>query len=425
MVILQKLEELIKKRETLFLFVLFLFSFVVRLIYLIYIRGEANVYLGDEYCFGQVAYNLLQGKGFVLEGNFYPSRLPLNTLVAYLFIKVFGYSIFKIHILSTFLASFVAPAVYKLADKIAGSKFVALLSAVYAAVYPFFVHEASFLDTENIFIPVFLIYLVYLIKIIYEKGVATVKNYLISGFLLGILLLTRGTLSMFLPFLTLFLLLIKWPLRQVVFFLALKIIVIAVVVAPWSYYLSKGVGEFAIFTKGTNAALLGSTNEIVLNDKKLAGSWVNLERDYPEELLRIESELVSRGIVNASEATKVLMIATDNLAKMPWLMLNKAKGLWSWSPKHPDNRNFRDDLVGIFSYGWLLPFFIILLLEKKAPYVALFFLLAFYFTVMTFITSGTMRFRLPLDPIIFIYVFNYFYLIFFKEKFLKKGNKVR
>ncbi len=398
---MKKLVNFVKKNEQLFVLLVFIFSWAIRLAYLHY-KGQFNIYEGDEGVYGQLGQALAQGKGYVFDGQFYTTRMPLTAVVAGLSSWIFGYSVFKIHILSTLLGSLIPVAGYYLARKFSPQDYtVPVLTALYAMVYPFFIHEASFIDNENVFIPIFLVYLAALLTIEIKPNF---KKYFIAGVLLGFSMLARATLNLFLIFYAVYLLFKKWPIKNILHNIIVQGICMLLILAPWSYILSKNTGSLAFLTLGTNSSIIGGTNAIVLNDKELAGSWVNLYRDYPGYIQKLHQEVKSTG-KPVSEFSLTLQVVKTNLAKIPWLMWRKCVTLWGYSPKHPDHRNLKDDLVGLFAYGWLLPCLLISLIIGRQKQIPLFILFGVYYSFMTMITSGTMRFRLPLDIFIIILVF--------------------
>lgn len=393
---LKNIESFLQKHWLMILGGVFLVSFVLRLVYLLY-RGQATIWEGDEGFYGQIAENIVAGKGYVFQGKFYTSRMPLMPLVTAFFSWAVGsFSVLKAHLFGVGLGSLIPLTMAVVGLVLTRSYLVAVVSACYGVFYPFFIHEASFLDTENLFIPLFVIYFGVLYRL--EQDFSW-KRCVLAGALLGLSVLTRPTLAAFLGFYTLYLIIKRWPWNKIFMNIFLQGLLLALFLAPWSYVLSANVGQLCFLTKGTNAAMIGGTNPVVLFNKEAAGEWVNLGRDFPE----VEQQIAALA-PGKSEAAKVLAVMRKYPLESAWLMVQKMKKLWGYSPKHYTNRNFRDDLIGFLTYGLLLPLLIIVLIERKFPAVDLFLLMASYFSFMTLITSGTMRFRLPLDPLIIIMV---------------------
>ena len=390
----------------------FILSLGIRLVYVFYVRGQAAVWEGDEGFFGQIAENIVQGHGYLYRGSFYTSRMPLMPIVTALFsFLTGGFSIVKAHIFGALLGSLIPLAAIFCAWTLTQSALVALGAGVYTALYPFFIHEASFLDTENLFIPLFLVYVAVLYRL---KQTASVRDFILPGILLGLMTLTRPTLSLFLGFYAVYLLLQKWSLQKIMLNVLVQGVCLVLLLAPWSYALSQHVGKLCVLTSGTNAAMIGGTNPVVLFDKNAAGEWVNLGRDFPEVEKQIE--VLAPG---KSEFGKVLVIMQTYPTESVLLMGQKLKKLWGYSPKHYSNRNMRDDVIGFLAYGLLLPFVFIALVERKhSGVVDIFWIFAAYFSFMTLLTSGTMRFRLPLDALMIIMVLHYLLVVKGKKKYV-------
>lgn len=407
---MKKLEAFLQKNWSLVLVGVFLLSVAIRLVYL-WQRGEYTVWEGDEGFFGQIAENLVSGRGYTHKGVFYTPRMPLMAILTAGFsLLTGGFSIAKAHVFGVLLGSLIPVTIAVVAVWLVRSYSVAVTSAVYCVFYPFFIHEASFLDTENVFIPLFVLYFGVLARL--EKSFSWQVS-VAAGILLGLSVLTRPTLSVFLAFYTLYLFLKRWPLKKIVLNIFIQSFCFIVLLAPWSYALSMHAGKLSFLTQGTNAALIGGTNPVVLFNKDAAGEWVNLGRDFPEVERELEALAPGKG-----EVGKVLAVMQKYPKESAWLMVQKLKKLWGFSPKHYTNRNLRDDLIGLVSYGLLLPLLLIVVLERKFPAIDLFVLMASYFSFMTLVTSGTMRFRLPLDPLIILMVVWYI----FELKGVKHGQ---
>lgn len=399
---MKKLNNFCQKYSKQIIFLLFLAGFFVRLAYLYYCN-EYNSYNGDEGFFGTIAGNLAKGLGFTYNGSFYASRSPLLMFIGAIWSKIFGYSILKIHILGVLLGSFVPIITYYIGIKLSKNYLAGTLASLYTVFYPFLIHEAHFYDPENIFVPLLLLYFLNLLYCLDNKKSLTCP--IISGLIFALVLYSRTTMILFLPFLFLFLILKKWNFKEIFVYFSLKILVLVCLIAPWSFYASHNSGQFIFLTYGSNSAIYGGNNYVALNNPKLSGSWVNLWREKSEEIIKLTGKYDY--LPPDKEIHYTLLFWQKNLKRLPLLMLNKLKHQWIGIPKHPDNNTWKDNLLGIFTYTWMLPFLFIYLLYYKPYGGDLFWLFAGYFTFVALAVYGSTRFRLPLDPLIIIFTLQY------------------
>jgi 4-amino-4-deoxy-L-arabinose transferase-like glycosyltransferase len=363
-----------------------------------------------------LAEKFLQGGGYHSV-----SRLPVVPFFIALFMFFFGNDPQVLHILGCILSSLAPLLTYYLGLKLTKRPFVAILSALYIAFSPFFIHEASYLDTENVFVPLVIYFFIVLADILNDPD----KNcrYVWLGRRFTLIFLTRATLLAFPAFLFIYFVFVRrWLLGKTLARGAIFLVTFFILTLPWNINNYRHQGKI-VFISESNGAVIGANNRITLTDPKLSGSWINLDNDYPEAI----AEFVGiPGSITYEAGSKECFYSLRMFKKypqyVPGLIFNKLKWLWSYSPKHPANRNFGDDLLGFIFYGALLPFFILALIAHNDNKLLreFSFLIVIYLSFFAVMTYGSARFRLPADPFIIILVTSYFFSFM---KITRKGYK--
>ena len=170
----------------------------------------------DSFIYYHSARNLVEGKGYSITvtdpkkisllpeafklsrfpdtyyNNYYPPMYSLFLAILYHF---FGISILVYAIPQIILGTFSCYLVYIIAKKILSSK-IGLLACFLLAIYPPIVWWTSYIRNENLFIPLQLISILFLIKSV--KNNLDKKNIILAGFFLAISFLCRNVI-LYLP----------------------------------------------------------------------------------------------------------------------------------------------------------------------------------------------------------------------------------
>ncbi|MFC1521611.1 hypothetical protein ACFL6Y_04300 [Elusimicrobiota bacterium] len=130
--------------------------------------------------------------------------------------------------------------------------------------------------------------------------------------------------------------------------------------------------------------ILRSTNNIKL--KKDIRAWMDIRhnRDSPT------SERFARD--------RVLEFYKNNMWHVPWLFLQRLKWFWHYSGRHPSNRTWYYDLLGVAWYLVWMPFAFIYLRSNPDPHFrAIFITVAIYFSLIAMVSLGSVRMRMPME----------------------------
>ncbi len=186
-----------------------------------------------------VAQNLAHGHGFSIKPDLpTPSRAPLYPLFLAAFYYIFGWaftplSASMLHytplgVVQSAMDALSCLIIYFIALRLFNrSQVVAVLSAALYAIYPAMIRYCHLMYTEVLFIFLFLLSILLLLRAIEKESYLL---FILSGICLGLGTLTRGTTLLF-PFFTLVLLLRnKKLLKKLFVFIACSIIT----VAPWT-----------------------------------------------------------------------------------------------------------------------------------------------------------------------------------------------
>ncbi len=186
-----------------FLFFIFIFSFLLRLIYLLEIKDNPHFYnltldpLYHDSWARQIASGDWIGKEVFFRAPFYPYFLA----VLY---KIFGPHLFLIRLIQHVIGSFSVVLIFILARKIFDRK-VAVLSSLIASTYWIFIYYEAELLLDFWLVLWSLLLIWFLLKAHESLKSGT---WFLSGTLLGLFAITRPNILLFLPFLLIWIIIV-------------------------------------------------------------------------------------------------------------------------------------------------------------------------------------------------------------------------
>jgi len=209
--------------------------------------------------------------------------------------------------------------------------------------------------------------------------------------------LTRPV-TLFLPAVLFFWLWIEFGSRRRALVIASAMTVwMLLVILPWTAR-NYAVTHSFILINTTNyywSALYGANNRTIMQDPEAIGGWIEPGR---VEGYRTDYLLEDYRSAYFSFLRQCLVHQPLELLR---LELHKLKRFWSLLPKTTN----RDQVISLFSYGLLLPLFVIgMVLSMKThrqPWLLIFWIL--YFCLVTLITYGSTRLRLPVEPVLILF----------------------
>jgi hypothetical protein len=271
---------------------------------------------------------------------------------------------------------------------------VGMIAATLAAVYPFLIVYTGFVLAETLFVflSTLLLYMLVRLRESPSKGLIA-----LGGIVLGLMNLTRPV-TLFLPAVLLFWLWIEFGSRRRALVLASAMTGwMLLVILPWTGR-NYAVTHSVILINSSDyywSALYGANNRTIMQDPETIGGWIEPGRveGYRTDYLLEDYRSAYFSFLRQSLAQAPLELLR--------LELHKLKRFWSPMPK----TTYRDQVISLLSYGLLLPLFVIgMVLSMKTPrkpWLLIFWIL--YFCLVTLITYGSTRLRLPVEPVLLLF----------------------
>lgn len=215
-------------------------------------------YTSDEREYLHMARQLLDD-GVIRDSNGDRSvRAPLYPVFLAALLWIPGNSILLAHVAGCLLGTAVVAFVYALALKVTGARAGALFAAGIAAISPGLVIYSALLQTEMLYIALFLLAFLLLYALRDQPGIRTAAGL---GFCCGCAALTR---PVFLGFIPVLLVLMAWPYKRVWRAVAgpaaVAAIVAALTIAPWTARNWSVLHAFVPVASGGGSSLLTGNN---------------------------------------------------------------------------------------------------------------------------------------------------------------------
>jgi len=383
------------KNRNFYVLLIFLFSFIVRFIYLYFfsqdiIHIERSLF-GDAAQYILIAKNIASGNGFNMlpDSTLLANRAPLFPFILAGVFKFFGQGYWPTRIFQVCISSLVPVITYLIGKEIAHER-VGRVSAYISIFYPFYVFYSGYVLTETLFVFLSCLSLLYLIRFI-KTG--SYQDSWLSGIFLGLSALTRPiALGFGLFFIMCYFFVSRRRLKGVVIILATMFLV----VSPWTIRNYIVFEKFVPITTEVGRVFYSGNNPM----NKTGGCIRDIDFIEPEET-------VSMGEVEASNYMfkKGLEFTRDN----PWVFfkvsIKKLGRLWRVFPFYTSGfTDIKYKLISMFSYGLILPFFLIglFLSMRNWKLVLPLYCLIVYTSIFCMIFYGTMRFRLPIMPAVIV-----------------------
>lgn len=379
-------------RANLFL-VIFLFAFFIRFLAIVNLPVEYQKPQGDPAEYDGLAISLLTTKSFSYDNGLPTSnRTPLYPLFLAFIYSIFGHSYFWVRFIQAILSALLCLIIYLIGERLFDRK-VGLLSSLICVIYQpfiFFSYYAGpgFLNTENLFIFLFAITILFLAKL-YRKP--SISNAFFSGILLGLSTLTRPITSLFPIFLLIWILLclkLKAKVKLKLWFVICFSFVI--IISPWTIRNYLVHNRFIFLTTITGRVFLFGNNPLA------RGGW---GRDffkspyYNPEIFKGKDE-VTLSRIYFKEGIKYLLAQPQ---RIPWLFMKKILVFWY----------FRGNGKLCVFYLVLLPISLLGIFFSFKKYSlgshSLLLIIFIYFSFVAMICYGDPRFRYPIEPYMIIF----------------------
>lgn len=352
---------------------------------------SAEVPSSDAAGYDMRAQSILSGQGFAMGGKPTSYHYPFYSIFLASVYFFSGHSYLAVRLIQAFLGILSCYLLYLIGKKSFGAA-TGFIAAVIMAFNPAFIKSIEHLTTEALFTFIFLIALYLMFEAeacgaLFRKGVA--------GFMLGLMELTRSVVLAF-PFFFAFVDIIKRVrahqriMPKLTGHLILILFMFAAIL-PWTIRNYKLHGEFIFVTTRVGINLYSSFSP---KEGKLFGFTAS--DDVTKEAYALGSEVEA----NKFLIRKTLDYIKDNPGQLPYLTFLKFAYFWvpfDWEVMGGGRYNF--------AYGFSLPFFLIgfVAWRKRAWELLPVYLSLIYFLLISLITYGSPRLRLPIEPVILLF----------------------
>jgi len=363
---------------------IFFIGLIIRIGYVLGLPGEIRF---DEIDYDNLAWNIASGAGYVNTENipdgYQAARPPGYPLLVSGIYKVFGHNIAAVRFVQAILSAVMILLIYLVAKESFDKK-VAYLAASISIFYPFFIYYAGVLQSE-LLCGVFL-----LLAVLYANRTLKnpdKKNVIITGISIALVALTRPVFLLYGSFIFLGLLASpEYRLSQKfkIWFSITAIMLLAV--SPWiirNYLLLEA------FVPGTS---WGGEALYVSNHPNADGSpGLNL---YDQEVVDIRKSRTGELERDRLFYQKAQAFIINDPVHYWWLVKQRFLKIWNVFPRVDRKKQ----ILSLFSFGALLPFFLIGFIkgirQGKAIMPALtIFYVSIVFPIL-FYGSTRLRFRL-------------------------------
>lgn len=388
-------------------------SFMSKLI-LGYILSDTFFERGNSYhALNSIAYNLIHNFEFAIAFGIpsidYEPLYPLTLALAY---KLFGMNWFGVTFIQAIFYALTSWILF-LIGKMLVNELTGLLAATYHSFYPYlFFQSLSIYDTTPfIFIIMSLIY----VAMLPEKNRNVFLHYCCIGALIGLSLLLRGSALAMLPPIILYLYLKP---SEYNYFKRTVVLIIAAltVLSPWlirNYHYTETLvisthGAFGLWQGNNKYSYDYLQSNISLDEVYRRKPPPAIYKENPiKPRLPKEARKISQKY--KSEAMHFIQDNPTAFLKLCWIKFIK---FWTWT-YNPITEQYAigtakaRNLVYFISYFPLLisiPFGLSYLIKKSPISFVLFFGILITYTLAHMIVMGYSRLRLPLDPILMIFL---------------------
>lgn len=355
-------------------------AFALRVAYLVWVGPQLT--WPDESRF----YSLTQ---FLVVSWSFPEAMkahdmPLTPLLLAVLVRATGCGLFGMKLFICTLSALTVVPVGMIAGRLYASRWSVYLACAMTCVYPFFIFYSRLLLSESLFLFFLTCFFAGLICLPGRMGAW------LSGIFAGLSHLVRPTLLYFLPVAWCWMVWKGgWKIRHAV----TAAIVCTVIIAPWVGRNVLVLGAPVLATASSGHVLWEGNNPWNPHGATAQTDWGYLD-NAPANL----SELAR----DNWEKDQAVAFIKGNPGFFLRAALHKFARFWNVLPNHPSLQR------GLYMWGSVLSFGPILLLSLAAPFVLrrawrdvlLLWGFAGYYTLLHMVTIGSIRYRLPLEPLL-------------------------
>lgn len=285
----------------------------------------------DAADYNKAAVQILQEHSYPLQGIQIFFRPPFYPLFLAMLYKLSFQNILLVKLVQALLGGGICYLIFLIA-KIWFNEKTAVIAFILAAINPFFIQWTGFLQTEVLFLFLFLAAIYLLIK--YDK--TGLCRYLVfSSVIFAFSVLTRPVGLFIFPFLILFLAIRKnaganTALRHIAVF----VLVFFCIILPWTFRNYKVYHEFILINNAQAIVFWGGNNEIYYKMLMAnnAGEYNKYNREFWNYLQAEVDEM--KGLPNKAVQSRFFKLAFEFIRSHPveWVVLKWKSFLYFWRP---------------------------------------------------------------------------------------------
>jgi 4-amino-4-deoxy-L-arabinose transferase-like glycosyltransferase len=364
------------------LLVICFIGLVGRLIFIIFFND--GLQYPDEERFWEAATSLAT-RGELKSGAEYAHDMPLTAMLIALLMKLTGCGVLGVKVFFAFISAVTIYFISRLAACFDTSERTPVIAALIAAFYPFFIYYSSLVISETLF-------LFFVVITFWSIFTFSGKHLAIHGIFAGAAHLTRPTLVFFLPFLWLWSVVFR---KVEIKYILVVVAVFLVIVLPWGIRNYQVIGSFVLTTSNSGHLLWEGNNPWNISGG-VSGDFID-KGDYLADAPKNVGELE----LDKWERDKAIDFIVENPRHFLLVAGRKIIRFWNIWPNHELFASWEYKAISLFSYGAILlltlmsPFF----LWKERKKLGIIFLFALYLTAVHAVTVGSIRYRLPLEPL--------------------------
>lgn len=404
-------------KRTAALVLILLLALAGRVLFCAKIVGWSAPLRGDEVDYHAIACSIVDGRGFANDrGEATAARPPVYPLALAAVYALAGERPEAGRAFQVALGVLAVALVYALARALIPERpWAAFVAAALAAVSPQLVFISSYLLAENLYIVVALLFLLAFAR--GPAGERRPRRLLAAGVLLGIGSLTRPNLFPFaLVVLAAMLLPGGGPLRSRAVRAALVALGIAVSIAPWAIRNGRVIGGPVLFTTHGGITFYQGNNEVALAEPRYRGGvapldalpgWRSIlerggEIERDREAWRLGKEFVRE---NADAIPRMSVWKFVRFWRFTGEMgMSGVRSGWWWDKGRMLGRLASSfDAVLAYSIASIPLFALGMLLTIRDRRFLLPLLLVLAHTAMAVVFYGSLRSRVPIEPVIAVY----------------------
>lgn len=381
---------------------------------------------GDSGDYHTAAIQILEAHTYPLKGNLVFFRAPLYPFFLAVLYKISFQNFLLVKITQALIDVLTCYFIMRIAENIFDKR-TGYIAFTLAAINPFFIYSAGFLQTETLFMFLFITSIFLLV--LFDR--TNLKRHLVlSAFLLALSALTRPITVLFAPavFIYFFLRSKKDCIKNITIFM----ICFVCIIMPWTIRNYKVYKEFIPINNAGGLTFYAGNNELLV---KILSSKTKLEyQRYTKEFLayfnNLENEM--KDLPNSEMQNKLYKLSFDFIRDNPkkWIWLRWKNLLELWRPYLNPFVYSREKVI--LSFIYLFPVIFLGLFEivrqfliKKTRLsdILLVVLVLIVGTSQSLINEAMIRYRIPIiDPFLIIFSSHAFYFLFFKKsEELKRG----